>query len=130
MQKSKPTVGLLTSIEGHQSIAEAIQQSLEDEFTVKTYLERDDIFDLYIPFYKFFPSFFAIPFHLAKQKQISKILIQYFKRKYQGKLRYFYHKHTPSIFINTYFMYNPSLQALADKHSIPFINVITDPRTI
>jgi UDP-N-acetylglucosamine:LPS N-acetylglucosamine transferase len=127
---SKPTVGLFTTIEGHQSIAEAIQETLNDDYTVEVFLERDDIFDLYVPFYKFFPSFIAIPFYITKQKQISKILTQYYKRKYEGKLRYFQRKYKPSILINTYFMYTPSLQEIADHHQIPFLNVISDPRTI
>lgn len=126
---TKPTIGLFTTIEGHRSIAEAIQSILQDEFTVEVYLERDDAFDLYVPFYKFFPAFFTIPFQISKQKQIAQLLGQYFKRKYQRKLRLFFHRHQPKLLISIYFMYNLCLQDLADENAVPFINVLTDPRS-
>jgi UDP-N-acetylglucosamine:LPS N-acetylglucosamine transferase len=127
--QAKPVVGLFTSIEGHLSIAEAVQDMLKDDFDVRIYFERDDVFDYYVPFYKFFPSFFAIPFHLSRQKNIVQFLNQYFRHRYQGKMRYFFGKHHPKLLINTYFMYNPCLEDLSQKHKVPFINILTDPRT-
>ncbi len=126
---NKPTIGIFTSVEGHLSIAQTIQQTLADKYQIELYLERDDTFDFYVPLYKFFPGFFSIPFHLARQTKIIKVLNQYFKRKYQRKLSYFYRKYEPKLFVSTYFMYNSSLQDLAAKHRIPFINILTDPRT-
>lgn len=127
---SKPVVGLFTTTEGHQSIAETVQQVLEDEFRVETYLERDETFDFYVHFYRFFPSLLRVPFKVVRQKRIAQLLTQYFHKKYQAKIRHFYSKYHPDILINTYFMYNLCLADLAEQHHISFINVLTDPRTI
>lgn len=129
-KKSLKTVCIFTSVEGHRSIADAIQELLSDEYKVELFIERDESFDYYLPFYQFFPGIFKLPFTLAKQKQILKLLSRIFKEKYYDKVKAFCDEHQPDLCISTYFMYNSSLELISKEKNIPFINIITDPRTV
>jgi len=73
MSQSKPIIGLFTTIEGHFSIAEAIQQIFVDKYDVQVFFARDDLMDAYMPFYKFFPFLFNIPLQLGRSEKVIEI---------------------------------------------------------
>jgi len=126
----KKTIAIFTSVEGHFSIAEAIIADIQKKYTVQLYFERDDLFDYYVAFYKYFPAVMKVPFYLTKRKKIISLMHQYLKKKYLEKVMSFCKKHTPDLIISTYFMYNASIEEYCQTHKIPFINVIADPYTV
>lgn len=130
MSKNKPTIGLFTTVEGHFSIAEAIQQMFSHDYDVQLFFARDDLMAMYLPFYKFFPFFFTIPMQLGRSEKIMDISNNYLKRKYRIKVNAFCERNHPQILINTYLAYNTCLSEVAEQKQIPFINVLADPRTI
>lgn len=127
---SKKTIALFTTVEGHLSIAEAVMADLQNKYTVKMYLERDNLFDFYVTFYKYFPAAMQVPFHLTKRIRLLKLMHQYCFNKYYEKVSAFCKKTKPDLCISTYFMYNSSIEKVCQDSDIPFINVLADPYTI
>lgn len=127
---SKKTIAIFTSVEGHLSIAEAITADLQNKYTVKIFLERDDLFDFYVTFYKYFPAVMQVPFYLTKKIRLLKVMHQWCYKKYFDKVDKFCKKTKPDLCISTYFMYNSSIEAVTQKLDIPFVNVPADPYTV
>ncbi|CAN5279161.1 hypothetical protein BH10PAT2_BH10PAT2_2350 [soil metagenome] len=127
---SKKTIAILSSVEGHLSIAEAVMADLQKDYIIKLYVERDDLFDFYVTFYKYFPAAMRVPFYLTKRVRLLKVMHQYCKNKYFDKVEKYFKKTKPDLVISTYFMYNSSIEELCEKGNIPFINILADPYTV
>jgi UDP-N-acetylglucosamine:LPS N-acetylglucosamine transferase len=123
-------IAIFTGPEGHLSIAEAIGSMVKDEYKVVTFFEQDPLFSLYIPIYQFFPMAYKIPFTLSQFEPTQKALFQMYERRYRDKLNSFLKKHKPDFCIGTFYMYSPILEQYQQDTGTPFINIITDPRTI
>ena len=126
----KPTIAIFTTAEGHESIAEAIAETIEPIAHSKTYNEKDSLFKFYAPIYQLFPSSFTIPFNIAKNDKVQNVLNEWFRMKYEKDLLSFYEKCKPSICISAFYFYSPVLERIMQIGDIPFINVLSDPRTI
>lgn len=124
---TRPTIGIFTGPEGHLSISEAIAHTLEKEFSVPVFFERDSSFSVYTPIYQYLPAAHKIPFELTKSDRVRKGISEFFKIKYQKKMEGFLSKHKPDLTISTYFMFNPNLVRYQQLTGKPFINVIPDP---
>ncbi len=127
---AKKTIAIFTSVEGHFSIAEAILADIQNKYSVKLYFERDDLFDFYVTFYKYFPAVMKVPFYLTKRKRLLTLMHQYCKKKYLEKVMAFCKKNKPDLIISTYFMYNSSIEQYCLENKIPFINILPDPLTV
>lgn len=126
----KPTIAIFTTAEGHESIAEAIGETVESVANVKMYNKKDSVFKFYAPIYQLFPSSFKIPFQIAKNDKIRNVVNEWLKIKYERELESFYQKHTPDVCINAFYFYTPLLERFLAIGKTPFINVLTDPRTM
>ena len=127
---ARKKICIFTSIEGHLSIAQSIEQTLEKEFDVFTYCERDNLYNFYLPIYQFFPGAFKHPFKISQKEKIVEMAKKYLKSQYRKKITHFFDLHQPDLCITTYYMYNPILEELCAQHHVPFINLLADPRTI
>ena len=123
------TVAIFTSGEGHKSIAEAVQEKLQNDFQVKTFYEDIPLAKVYGAFYKFFPHLSQYPFKALSNKKAVESINKVARLKYQKQIDNFFAKHKPDILINTYAFYTPCLERLQKLTQKPFINIITDPKT-
>jgi len=130
----KKTIAIFTAPQGHLSIAHAVKEKLQDKYNVVMYEDRDSLFDLYVPFYQFFPAANSIPFSLAtsaaKRRKIKKMIETVFYHRHKEKIEAFLQEHHPDVCVNTHFVYNSNLVTQKRITGIPFFNVITDPRTL
>jgi UDP-N-acetylglucosamine:LPS N-acetylglucosamine transferase len=127
----KKTICLFTAVEGHWSLAQAITQTLSDEFEVVTYMRKKDrLFTLYMPFYKSFPWAFILPYKFAQLRFVAPVIAMLYKWNRLKETRKFCVAHQPVLCISTHFAYNGSLEQLAKENGTPFINVLSDPRSI
>lgn len=132
-QKStKPKkIAIFTSSEGHLSISESIEETLKKSgYKTKLFYAKDPLFSLYTPLYRFIPQVVDIPFTIGKHQRIQPYILDVFKYNYQKKLSDFCKFYKPDLMINTYFMYNPSLEEIKKTYQIPLINIITDPKSV
>src|SRR5258708_38396055 len=103
---NEKTVLILTSAEGHKSIADALVSELASEYLPVLRAYRPKIFDTYTPFYQFFPSFIKIPYKIGEFES-SMLLARTFAQKQFGKLiRSYIHETKPHAVISTYFLYD------------------------
>lgn len=128
--KKKPTIAIFTTAEGHESIAEAIAETIKPVANSRTYNEKVSLFKFYAPIYQLFPSSFTIPFNIAKNDKVQNVLNEWFRIKYEKDLLSFYEKCKPSVCISAFYFYSPVLERIMQIGDIPFINVLSDPRTI
>ena len=126
---NEKTVLILTSAEGHKSIADALVSELASEYLPVLRAYRPKIFDTYTPFYQFFPSFIKIPYKIGEFES-SMLLARTFAQKQFGKLiRSYIHETKPHAVISTYFLYDDIAAAECMRLHIPFYAVVTDPLT-
>lgn len=123
-------IAIFTGPQGHLSIAQAIESSLEKKHSVSLFFDRNIFFNIYTPIYQLIPAAHQIPFELSKAKRYQSAFYDIFKLQYGKKIQHFFDQTKPDLVISAYFMFNPSLGELSQKHNKPFINIITDPRTI
>lgn len=128
--KTQKKIAIFTTIEGHESIADAIRQQLKAEYQISWFQQTDSMMKYYQSIYMYFPSLFKVPFTLGKNEKIQQAIHDIYRLRYEKKLEEFYLKHQPDLCINTYFVYTPLLERFASIGKTPFINVLTDPRSI
>ena len=85
---------------------------------------------LYKTCYKFFPSFFKVPFSVAGKKGNLKLLKRFMKNYFMAETEKEIRKFKADIVINTHFAYIPTLSHLSQQNKIKFINVVCDPLSI
>lgn len=131
------TIGIFTSGYGHESIADAIAEKIEEKtkgkYKIKVFF-RKLVWDFaYSSLYKISPTSLGSSFHLTSKlmrndKNARNIVESIFLFSDEEKIRKFVKKNKIDLCISTYFECNPTLEKL-QKEGIPFINIITDPRT-
>jgi processive 1,2-diacylglycerol beta-glucosyltransferase len=132
---TKKKVLIFTFKEGHLSIAHAIKQYLDKDYNCEIYdaITKNEkignltLDKLYMPFYQFFPSLFKIPFELSQKDKIISSLRKKFLKDFKPTLEEKINSFQPDLIISTYYSYNPALAEITKE--IPFINIVTDPRT-
>jgi len=126
---NKPTTSIFTTTEGHLSIAQAVQQALKQNHTTHLNIIRAKEFNLYTPFYLFFPYLFKIPFKLGNFPITQKIANSYSKISYKKSLLQYLKSQKPQFAVSCFYMHNHLLQQYQfDKNFILF-NTIANPRT-
>lgn len=123
-------IAIFTSSEGHLSIAQAIEQILAEKYETVTYYKRDGLMSAYVFLYQFLPFGYRIPYVLTQKKTIADASLEFLKKRYEHDIRRFLRRNKPSLCISTFYMYNTSLATICEEMDIPWINVVTDPRTI
>ncbi|MBU0578362.1 hypothetical protein KKE34_02825 [Patescibacteria group bacterium] len=125
---AKKTIAIFTTSEGHKSIAEAIEESLQDNYQIKVFFEDIPFSKAYVALYQFFPSLGHIPAKALNTNKNTNSLRKIAQLKYQKKINKFFAKHQPDILINTYGIFNSCLEQLQNLTKIPLINIISDPK--
>lgn len=125
---------IFTTTEGHLSIALAIKQMLQTA-GFKTYvvdLTQGQALKLYLPFYRYFPSLFKIPYQIGQQKNVHKTIELLCKNLLKKEVKNYIKKVQPDLIISTYLLYNPAIVNFLDyqKTSLPFLNIIANAWTI
>lgn len=135
----KKTIGIFSTKQGHQSIAEAIKEKIEreanDRYQVKIFYTKLLLELLFDSIYRFAPSSLKFPYDLSvkiveKDAELSKLIFyKFFQETYKSSLQ-FVKKNQIDLAINCYFPFGPTLDKIQNKMAIPHLNIITDPRTI
>ena len=131
------TIGIFTSGYGHESIADAIAEKIEqkakDRYKIKKYFRKEILGFAYSSLYRFVPqsmgsSFYFSSKFIQKDQNVRKFLENLFIVNDEKKIKDFVTKNKIDLCISTYFGCNPALEKL-QKKGIPLINIVTDPRT-
>ncbi len=131
------TIGIFTSGYGHESIADAIAEKIEQKakgrYKVKKFFRKEILGFAYNSIYKFIPESLGPSFYLSskfirKDNNVRKFLENLFLVNTEKKIKDFVKKNKISLCISTYFGCNPTLEKI-QKEGIPLVNIITDPKT-
>jgi len=135
----KKTIGIFSTKQGHQSISEAIKEKIEkkagDRYQVHIFYGKQIFETIYESLYRIAPGALKLPYDLSakvikKDAELSKLIFNlFFQYTYQPSLEFIKEKKI-DLAISCYFPFGPNLEKIQKKHAIPFINIITDPRTI
>lgn len=121
---------IVTSDEGHVSIAHAISQKLSGHFEVSVLEYQIKEFDLYLPIYQLFPSLFKYPYKLAEYKTAQEFARRLISKRYEKKIIAAMAAYSPDIVISTYFMYDHICVAYGKQHDVPVWNVLANPHSV
>ncbi|MBP7875458.1 hypothetical protein KA012_00495 [Candidatus Woesebacteria bacterium] len=123
-------IAILTTPEGHFSIATAMQEVLSDKHEVSFISIRDSSFNLYTPIYQFFPSAYRVPYVISQGSSVASVISKVLKKKLLKQVSAFVESSNPDIIICANWIFLPALESLHSTNHIPIINAITDPWTI
>lgn len=124
----KPIVTILTAATGHASIAQAVAAALPPSYQTQIHNVSIPGFSLYYPFYRYFPQLSQIGFKASQRKTVYQTFQKLLGDSYRLKITKIIAQDRPDLIISTYYLANPTLEPII-THT-PFINIITDPRTI
>lgn len=120
---------------GHQSLAEALLETLSGHFGEKNLKlvypsskRKADAF-FYNFFYTYFPFLWNIPFQLTQIKEIQKIHKSY-GRFYLPEIKKEVKKFKPDLIFSTHFIYHFAVEELQKQLKFQFYNFVSDPVTI
>jgi UDP-N-acetylglucosamine:LPS N-acetylglucosamine transferase len=129
MQK-KPTIALFTTSEGHYSLYESAKQALEADYNVVTFYKREPFFDIYVLFYQFFPGGYKLPFILTKGKSVVRMMQSICLSRYEKQIKNFFSIHQIDLAISSFVGFNSSIEQSVAATNTPFLNIVSDPRTL
>ncbi len=125
---------ILTSPEGHLSIAKSMEQILQEKFKVKVgnLMKNQNGFKLYAPFYRYFPSLFQLPYKIGKKDAIQKSFKTILKTLMEKGVKKEVKSFCPDLIVSTNLFYDPALVKILDyqTRSIPYFNFVANPWTI
>lgn len=133
------TIGIFTSGYGHESIAEAVLNKIQEQapgkYKIKKYIHQDPLDFTYNYIYRLSPSSFSLPFHasaklIEKYKGAKKIADLWHVINLENKIKNFIKKNKIDVCISAYFGFNPILEKIQESEDLPFINIVSDPRTV
>lgn len=123
-------IAILTTPEGHFSIAVAMQEALQEAHETELLSISDSIFKLYVPIYQFFPTMYRVPYQFTQRTSVAAAITKLLRRKLMRKVSQFVESSQPDLIICTNYIFLPALESLQLKNRIPILNVITDPWTV
>lgn len=135
----KKTIGVFSTKQGHQSIAEAIKEKIEkqagDRYQVEIFYTKQILEPVYESLYRLAPSSLKLPYNLTvkmieKDAELSKLIFKIFlQATYKPSLQFIKEKNI-DLAINCYFPFLPTLEKIQKQLAVSHLNIITDPRTI
>jgi processive 1,2-diacylglycerol beta-glucosyltransferase len=130
MKNSFSDVLILSTIEGHASIASAIQQGLNAAgISNEIYTFPDPAFHVYRHLYRYLPSSTGFLYQMTFQPQVRKIMRRYTHLSHMDALSKAIKKVKPRLIISTSFGFDATIETRKIYKEIPYINILTDPRT-
>lgn len=128
--KKNPSVLILTTIQGHESLAHAIEEQLIKEgITPTVYSYPDPIISAYRVFYHHAPKLMKVAYLGLNKTSLEQFGKQYLMTVYASKLEQLIENHRPDVVVSTNWAFNPALDEYCKTHPIPVVNIISDPRT-
>lgn len=119
----------LSCVEGHQSIALAIDQSLQHkQIKTETLIEENYYYGIYKFFYRFRPRGLRGFYNLLTHQSLQKFALNNIKKTFIKKTQNILEKYQAKVIISSYLGFNPCLE---DKtiNTVPFFNIICNART-
>ncbi len=139
MQMMKKNIGIFSTKQGHQSIAETIKEKIEsqagDRYRVDIFYTKQIFETFYESLYRLAPSVLKVPYDLSvkaieKDAELSKLIFNiFFQYTYEPSNQFIKDKKI-DLAINCYFPFVPTLEKIRERKDMPCLNIITDPRTI
>jgi UDP-N-acetylglucosamine:LPS N-acetylglucosamine transferase len=122
---------ILTTSMGHESIAEAIRETLQQEGYDVEVVKEDfaEVTLQYQPLYQFLPKVHGQYYKMGKKPLVVKTLKKLYKRKKRKKLEKIIKRYKPNTIISTYFFYNYALEEIKRTHNFIFFNIVANPWT-
>lgn len=135
----KKTIGIFSTKQGHQSIAEAIKEKIEkqaeDRYQVNIFYTKQVLEPIYESLYRLAPATLKVYYDftakmLEKDAELSKLIFNiFFQETYKPSLK-FIKENKIDLAISCYFPFRPTLEKIENNLAIPYLNIITDPRII
>jgi UDP-N-acetylglucosamine:LPS N-acetylglucosamine transferase len=126
---SKKKVLILSSIQGHASLANSAHDSLKSDFSVEILTYPDPALHVYRFFYRKFPSSLKYIFkffnHPLGDKFIKNILARSYKKKLFGALT----KNNPDAIVSVNYGFDAAIEMNRNQIKTPYINIMPDPKT-
>jgi UDP-N-acetylglucosamine:LPS N-acetylglucosamine transferase len=123
-----PRIALMTSDQGHGSIAQGILDTLKKQYQVDLFHDQILLNEVYRLFYRYSPHLFKYLFSQGENplvEQSSQTVARYY---YQDQVNKFFQGKSYDLIISTYAFFLPSV--LSFETLPPLINILSDPRTI
>ncbi len=129
MSVAYPDVLIVTTSEGHQSIAQAVSETLEDSgISTRIHIQTYPVFALYRLIYRYFPSLMGIFIASTNVPLIRKLMLWNFSQSHARIIQTLLEENRPKVIISTIYVFNPILDKLSKK-GFTYNNVVTDPVT-
>lgn len=126
----KPKLAIFTTSQGHKSISETLIKTLESDFEIQVFSHDNFMFKYYIFLYRFFPSVTKTPFLIFQHPILRWLTSVFLDVQYRWSINRFLQRHQPSVVINVFWMFRPSLDALLKNSSIQYLTMVTDPWSV
>jgi UDP-N-acetylglucosamine:LPS N-acetylglucosamine transferase len=121
---------ILSTIEGHLSIASTIAEALgRDGLSCHVAVCPDRILRVYRFFSRYRPSLLKIFVDLLNVPLFRDAVAVRLRAGYTGKLFDLLSRYSPRILISTNYAFEPSITRHRRRIPVPYINIVTDPRT-
>ncbi len=125
---------ILSTIYGHSSIAQAIEQTLEKaSYQTKTVIDSNWLTEIYSFIYQKWPELNGLiyyPFHQNDDNKLTERLAYQICLSLNQRLKKTIQDYNPDLVINNYFQFIPVLEELNQKTKLLFFNFVANPRTI
>lgn len=123
-------ISIFSSIQGHWSIALALEEILSSEFEVNLNQYHGLDFQSYKLIYRYAPGLFGPMYELGRLSFVQNNIHKYNQQTYKQKILADIAEQQPDILISTWFSLNQILGDYCQQHEKPFVNVVANPRTI
>jgi UDP-N-acetylglucosamine:LPS N-acetylglucosamine transferase len=127
---SASDVLILSTVEGHLSIASTIAEALRrDGLSCHVAVCPDRILRVYRFFSRYRPSLLRIFFDLLGVALFRNAVALRLRAGYTGTLFDLMERHSPRILVSTNYAFEPSIARHRRRIRVPYVNIVTDPRT-
>lgn len=128
---SKKTVSIFTTIQGHWSLAKAMEEYFLEKFD-HVYVNKHSGIEFfpYIHIYRKAPWLFGLFYELSKLEWMQDETEKYFLRKYTKIVNDQINTQKPDLIVSTWYGTNPAIHKSLQQQKIPFLNMISNPRSI
>lgn len=130
---TKKRILVLTTLEGHLSIGQAIEQYLATQsgVSVRCVVEDLPMRAAYLVVYQFLPFSYKTAYSISKKSSVLREhAYNLFRMKYDQSIESHLDAFKPDAVVCCFYALIPSLVAACRARNIPIFNVITDPLTI
>lgn len=130
MTPKKIDILILSSVEGHASIAQSVEAALlAAKISCKTFTFEDPSYHAYRLLYRFQPSLMKTVFRSQSKPTAKNLILQYLRATHYPQLKKALSEYKPKLIVTTHYGFHPCFEQYPEFQNIPFISIISDPRT-